>query len=1371
MMKKLGILLLCMFLLVPALALGQSASNLITNGDFESLDEFGDPSGWYATSYRKEQGYSRLMLTDEVSHSGKYAVSVQNASLNDARYTYNAAVEPNALYRLSAYVLVAEMGDEGNGANLAIEDIYSFCPGVYDTNGDWQLLEWYGRTGENQNTLCFGVRVGGYGSESIGHAYFDDVSLVKVDAVPDGVLPAIWYSVATSAADKDTAAESTGQSTLAFIVLALGFGLLYLLCRPLLGRKSSRFALWAFSFMMLVACLVRIFLAERVAGYQVDINCFTAWSLRMADKGPVGFYAEDYFCDYPPGYMLLLWPIGLILRGMGVYSAQVNTIGLVIVKSLPILCDLLGAIVLFTYGRKKLGSAPAALIGLLYAFSPAMLVNGAAWGQADSVLALFLLLCTIFAMERKWQAALPLYTLAILIKPQALLFAPVAGLWLLQTLLTDKNTNHRKRLLMGIGLSIVSAALVIVPFSIGQEEPIGWLIKLYSETLGSYAYATLNTANLYYLLAANWKALGTSISWLLPAATAFLSLLCAGAFGYAQKKKGFSIKNRNVQLGLLFVLFALYQLALAIFGANYMAYGYGMMALVYGFTLLCMLHDHSADRLPFYLAISLIGVYVLGIKVHERYLFPALALLLLGYLRSKDMRLLHLFVGFSMTTFVNTAIVLDNSILFGSSMGHLNDDTLALNVILSALNLVLTGYGAYVALRPKAVEIKLAPPQQEEAFQVPPTYEEMLLRPKKAGLALSARDYLIMAIVSILYGVLAFTNLGSTVAPQDGWVSSSAEEQVVFELPENQPFYFMYYCGVSYNSFSISVSDDGINWSKNFPCEMREGLCYRWNYALQSTENADGKITYSDNSPIGKLLLTGKYLRVNAESAGLNMFEIALRNQEGEQIPLILSAHLYANPSMLDDVKPADHLINEQDTCVGEPGWYTGTYFDEIYHARTAYEHLHGQNPYETTHPPLGKLLMAVGIAIFGMTPFGWRFAGAFVGALMLPAMYLLAKQLFKRRDIAAFSMIAFALDLMHYTQTRIATIDSFPVFFILLSYLCMVRYMQTDVFAVEKKEAEKLFTRAYKRSLIPLGLCGLFMGLSIASKWIGLYSAVGLAVLFFSAIYRQFRANNYAYCYLAQEKEARTQKDLLRINGAQKYALNRIFITCGFCVLFFLLVPAVIYYLSYIPYLSPNGPVTLQRIVQAQVGMLNYHSTPGLGMDHPFQSPWWQWPFILKPMWFAQDKFEPEGFASTIMCMGNPWVFYIGAICMAAVIVALVVKHIRFNNGMTLRRGDGDLTLYTLVVAFAAQYLPWVLVPRSMYMYHYFASVPFIILATAWVINLIPKEQTRLRKGVLIGYLAGAALFFVMFFPYASGWLTSTQWMDAMKWFSKLYY
>ena len=77
------------------------------------------------------------------------------------------------------------------------------------------------------------------------------------------------------------------------------------------------------------------------------------------------------------------------------------------------------------------------------------------------------------------------------------------------------------------------------------------------------------------------------------------------------------------------------------------------------------------------------------------------------------------------------------------------------------------------------------------------------------------------------------------------------------------------------------------------------------------------------------------------------------------------------------------------------------------------------------------------------------------------------------------------SLDCMHLTQTQIATIDSYPVLFIIFAYFFMLRYMQTD-----------LAREPFRHALVPLAFSGLFMGLSIASKWIGIYAGAGLAVL-----------------------------------------------------------------------------------------------------------------------------------------------------------------------------------------------------------------------------------------------------------------------------------
>ena len=116
------------------------------------------------------------------------------------------------------------MEDEGNGANFGIEDLYASSTGLYDTDRQWQYLEWYGKTGADQREITLGVRLGGYSAESVGKAYFDDIELVKVDdsAVPDDVSPSLWYSIASSAAAKTETTTAPQKSTALFCLLALG---------------------------------------------------------------------------------------------------------------------------------------------------------------------------------------------------------------------------------------------------------------------------------------------------------------------------------------------------------------------------------------------------------------------------------------------------------------------------------------------------------------------------------------------------------------------------------------------------------------------------------------------------------------------------------------------------------------------------------------------------------------------------------------------------------------------------------------------------------------------------------------------------------------------------------------------------------------------------------------------------------------------------------------------------------------------------------------------------------------------------------------------------------------------------------------------
>ena len=269
---------------------------------------------------------------------------------------------------------------------------------------------------------------------------------------------------------------------------------------------------------------------------------------------------------------------------------------------------------------------------------------------------------------------------------------------------------------------------------------------------------------------------------------------------------------------------------------------------------------------------------------------------------------------------------------------------------------------------------------------------------------------------------------------------------------------------------------------------------------------------------------------------------------------------------------------------------------------------------------------------------------------------------------------------------------------------------------------------------------------------------------------------------------------------------MGRLLITVASCFIWFVGIPAVIYYASYIPYFAPNGGVTLKRIIQAAEGMLSYHSSPGLGMDHPYYSPWYEWPFAMgKPMYYASDRYEPAGYATTILAFGNIGVWWVGFACMILTLIALLTKQTKgLGRGylpdapaaFLAPAGEYDRRPLMLVIAFLAQYLPWTLVPRGTYIYHYFPSVPFIILSTGLIFEYLEgwlcseavyragadgkagEELTAVRKKaerkaliLMVVYLVIVAALFIAFFPYASGLTVPTGWLDAMNWFGNLYY
>jgi len=474
-------------------------------------------------------------------------------------------------------------------------------------------------------------------------------------------------------------------------------------------------------------------------------------------------------------------------------------------------------------------------------------------------------------------------------------------------------------------------------------------------------------------------------------------------------------------------------------------------------------------------------------------------------------------------------------------------------------------------------------------------------------------DFIIMGVMTLIYLCIALYNLGDFKVPTTSWEPTLPGEYFTIDLgQETNLSRIYYYCGLGSNKYNPSskVRVEYLDDTQNFKhlATIEKKNIFIWEYI--------------DTAPV-----TTKQLKFVVDSTGGAFNEIAIVEQ-GSTVPV---ENIKIIDSVLEDESNATigNLFDESDKFSFRPSYMNGMYFDEIYHARTAFEHIHKMSPYETTHPPLGKIFIALGILVFGMVPFGWRIVGTLFGVAMVPAMYVFGKKVFHGRFYAFCTAFLMMFDFMHFSQTRIATIDSYVTLFVILMYYFMYDYFINKSYNVTLKE-----------SLKPLFLSGLFFGLGAASKWIAIYGAAGLALLFFINKTTEF----------VEYRKIETSKSKKKPLWISSYPSN-LTITLGACVLFFVVIPLIIYILSYIPYMMvPGDNKGISVFYENSIDMLRYHSE--LVADHPYQSPWWEWPIMAKPMAFYFGSDLEPGMASKIFTLGNPAVWWVGllALCVVAV-------------------------------------------------------------------------------------------------------------------------
>lgn len=422
-----------------------------------------------------------------------------------------------------------------------------------------------------------------------------------------------------------------------------------------------------------------------------------------------------------------------------------------------------------------------------------------------------------------------------------------------------------------------------------------------------------------------------------------------------------------------------------------------------------------------------------------------------------------------------------------------------------------------------------------------------LLNEKK----LNYKDIIILLIIISIYTIISFINLGDNKSIStfqkintEGIKINLSKEEFITKIK--------YYNGRITNDFYIIINNKEIISENNSSFSWKELL-------------------------LKKNIKTLKLIPIN----NIELGEIALYNNKQEKI----------NTKIIYKNKKIYNLSDENSIIPDKISYLNSTYFDEIYFARSTYEYVNNLSNYEWTHPPLGKLIQAIPIFITKeFTPFNYRLMGNIAGILMILIMYLFAHEMYQKRKYSILGSLLVFFDNAHFVQTRIGTVDSFLVLFILISTYYLYKYIKY---------------LKIKHLIISI----IFLSLSTSVKWIGLYLVPAYILILFI------------------------------INRVQKEKIYKYILKISLLII---IIPLIYISINLIkPNLDTIKTNNIKNIITQTKTMYDYHSN--INQDHPFSSKWYTWPISYKPVWYyTKDNINTK---QTIAFLGNVSIWYLGII------------------------------------------------------------------------------------------------------------------------------
>lgn len=446
--------------------------------------------------------------------------------------------------------------------------------------------------------------------------------------------------------------------------------------------------------------------------------------------------------------------------------------------------------------------------------------------------------------------------------------------------------------------------------------------------------------------------------------------------------------------------------------------------------------------------------------------------------------------------------------------------------------------------------------------------------------------------------------------------------------------------------------------------------------------------------------------------------------------------------------------------------------FDEVYFARAAEEYLQRRYIYESTHPPLTKLLITLSVLLFGGLPagdtsWGWRFLGVVAGAVAVVLTFLLARRVLQSTLFATYAALLFAFDGMHFVQSRIATPETYVVCFSLATLYAFCRYWdrvaETGSLSAERRKSGKHAVAA----LVSIALAAAFTAVRFAPEATYAKIVVGITIACgLYAAYRILSARPAGTAWLLLFAFSGAALVASKWYGVMAYGVASVVIAYASVRAWFdrksspfpidtvvttsIAAIAIVYSLAYIPHFIglrdlqtlPPRAYTLTNVIDMQVGAYMYHAH--LVATHPYASVWWMWPLDLRPVLYYANYGSAHGVATAAMIysLPNPLLLWTGLI------------GVPFAAFLAIRNRDRAVGL--VVLAYLLQWLPWARSPRLAWIYHFYVDIPLIAICNAlaiqWLWNRYRQRNRNLAYAIVGGYLAIIAITFVYFYPILAG-------------------